>query len=92
LQRRSNERSAGVVRVSLDEFLFTEVPSFEVTGFDENKERNPARVLWALASFGAFFFGGLWRVYMREVRWAKRLIERSVTLGATNSVKRGAKT
>jgi cholesterol oxidase len=75
----TSELTAGVIRVALDEFLFKEVRSFEVTGIDE--ARNPARVLWALASFGEFFFAGLWSVYMREAGWAHQLFTRSLRLG-----------
>jgi choline dehydrogenase-like flavoprotein len=51
--------SYGVMHVALDELLRCQLPSFTVTGTDD-----PARIVWALGSFGAFFFGALQKVYL----------------------------
>jgi cholesterol oxidase len=49
---------AGVAHVELDSFLFNQLSSIEVTG-----TKDPARITWATATFGAFFFGSLQRIY-----------------------------
>jgi choline dehydrogenase-like flavoprotein len=51
--------SYGVMHVALDELLRCQLPSFTVTGTDD-----PARIVWALGGFGAFFFGALQKVYL----------------------------
>jgi choline dehydrogenase-like flavoprotein len=53
--------AAGVIHVDLTGFLYDQLPSFKVTG-----TRDPARVSWAIAKFGSFFFGALQRVYVPE--------------------------
>jgi hypothetical protein len=57
-ERGARRTGYGVLRVSLPEFVFGALPTFEVTGTDD-----PARVTWALAQFSHFFFGTLARVY-----------------------------
>jgi len=56
------ERSYGVIRLSLDEFLFSQLPTFEVTNTDD-----PARIAWALSSFGTYFFGVLAGIYLPQL-------------------------
>ncbi len=78
----------GVMRVSLDEFLFEQLPSMEVTGLrhapdaDGNNSgaEDPASVVWPLVSFGSFFFGNLASVYLREVGFFRRLTQRAHSL------------
>jgi hypothetical protein len=53
---------AGVAHVELDDFLFKQLSSIEVTG-----TKDPARIAWATATFGAFFFGSLQRIYMPAI-------------------------
>ncbi len=52
----------GVVRIPLDEFVEKQLPSMEATGTDD-----PAAQAWALAEFGAFFFGNLARTYAADL-------------------------
>jgi cholesterol oxidase len=58
-------RSHGVIHVALDEFLFDQLPSFRVLHTDD-----PARIAWALSSFGAYFFGQLQRIYLPQLEKA----------------------
>jgi choline dehydrogenase-like flavoprotein len=86
-----DELTHGVARVSLDEFLNDQLASMKVTGlrgapvekdegvFEEGAP-DPATVLWAMASFGAFFFGNLADVYLREADLARRVLQRSLSL------------
>jgi len=53
---------AGVAHVELDNFLFKQLSSIEVTG-----TKDPARITWATATFGAFFFGSLQRIYLPAI-------------------------
>jgi cholesterol oxidase len=87
-----DELTHGIARVSLDEFLNEQLASMRVTGLcgapieNERGERvegppDPASVLWAMASFGAFFFGNLGEVYLREAELAQRVMRRSLSLG-----------
>jgi len=55
-------RGAGVVHVDLAGFLYGQLPSIKVTGTDD-----PARIAWATAKFGTFFFGSLQRIYVPGV-------------------------
>jgi len=77
-------RSHGIVRVSLDEFLNRQLPSMEVIGVRPapgSDQPDPANVVWGLATFGAFFFGSLADVYMKEAALVTRVIKRSLALG-----------
>jgi choline dehydrogenase-like flavoprotein len=77
-------RSHGIVRVSLDEFLTRQLPSMNVIGVrkaPQSEEPDPANVIWGLATFGAFFFGSLADVYMKEAALVTRVIKRSLALG-----------
>src|SRR5262249_31248594 len=65
--------SYGVMHVALDELLRCQLPSFRVTGTDD-----PARIVWALGSFGAFFFGALQKVYLPAL---DKVIDLSQELG-----------
>jgi choline dehydrogenase-like flavoprotein len=53
---------AGAVHISMDDFIFTLLPSIEITGTED-----PARITWATAKFGTFFFGTLQRLYAPAV-------------------------
>jgi hypothetical protein len=64
--------SYGVIHVGLDGFLFDQLPSFEVTNTDD-----PARIVWALSSFGAYFFGTLQRIYVPQL---EKVVERFADL------------
>jgi hypothetical protein len=56
---------AGVVHMDLNGFLFKQLPSMKVLGTED-----PARIVWATTKFATFFFGGLQRIYMPELRAA----------------------
>ncbi len=60
---------AGVVHVDLTTFLTCQLPSMQVTGVRDpvTGEEDHARKAWALAKFGAFFFGNLQRIYLPEL-------------------------
>jgi hypothetical protein len=60
-------KSYGVIHVALDEFLFDQLPSFRVLNTED-----PARIAWALASFGTYFFGHLQRIYLPQL---ERVVE-----------------
>jgi choline dehydrogenase-like flavoprotein len=53
----------GVVRVHLGDLLGTQIPSFRVTGTDDD-----VRIGWAFGRFFRFFFGTLRRVYVPKLR------------------------
>lgn len=76
-------RSHGVVRVSLDEFLYKQLPSIEVINVRNapgSDQPDPANVVWAAATFGKFFFGSLADVYMKEAALVTRVVKRSLKL------------
>ncbi len=52
---------AGVAHISLEGFL-AQLHSFEVSN-----TKDPARIVWAIGKFGAFFFGSLQRIYLPQV-------------------------
>jgi choline dehydrogenase-like flavoprotein len=54
--------SHGIIHVALDEFIFDQLPSFRVLNTED-----PARIAWALSSFGAYFFGHLQRIYLPQL-------------------------
>ena len=58
-------RSYGVIHVALDEFMFDQLRSFRVLNTED-----PARIAWALSSFGAYFFGQLQRIYLPQIEKA----------------------
>jgi choline dehydrogenase-like flavoprotein len=61
-RRGGSVAGAGVVHVDLTTFLSCQLPSMQVTGAEDH-----ARKTWALAKFGAFFFGNLQRIYLPEL-------------------------
>jgi len=76
--------SHGILRVSLDEFLYKQLPSIEVTNVRDAPGTpgvpDPANVLWAAAAFGKFFFGSLSDVYLKEAALVSRVVKRSLSL------------
>jgi choline dehydrogenase-like flavoprotein len=48
----------GAIHISMDDFVFKLLPSIKITGTED-----PARIAWATAKFGTFFFGTLQRLY-----------------------------
>lgn len=52
----------GIMRLSLEEFLQTQLPSMRVTNVDD-----PSRQAWALTAFYAYFARNLTDVYMRRL-------------------------
>lgn len=69
----TGKESYGVIRLSLDAFLFRQLPTFRVTNTDD-----PARITWALSSFAAYFFGALQQVYVPQLG---RVLDRFTGLG-----------
>jgi hypothetical protein len=55
-------RAAGVLHVDLSGFLFDQIHSIEIT-----QTKDPARIVWAAATFATFFFGSLQRIYLPQV-------------------------
>jgi len=70
---RSVPRGAGVVHVDLPSFLYRQVPSIVAgyAGRDPDDAfvpaEDPAAVTWAIATFAAFFFGSLQRIYAPDL-------------------------
>jgi hypothetical protein len=62
-------RGGGVVHVDAAGFLFDQIPSITVTGVKDpvTKKEDPARIVWAAATFSSFFFGTLQRIYMPQM-------------------------
>jgi choline dehydrogenase-like flavoprotein len=52
----------GALHVSMNRFMFNELPSFRVLGTDD-----PARIVWAMTAFNAFFFKSVQRVYAPQL-------------------------
>jgi len=69
-QGKGMPASHGAVHVGLDEFAVTELPSFNVTGTDD-----PARIVWALSAFNAYFFKSVQRVFVPQLNKAVDLID-----------------
>lgn len=53
------EQMRGIVRLSMEDFVNGMLPKFEAAGTDDE-----ARLAWAVATFGGFFFSNLQRVYL----------------------------
>lgn len=66
------DRGVGVLRLTLDEFLFQAVPSFKVIHSDGDK----AREVQTLLRFMQFFVGGLQSVYVPNLTSAPSLFQK----------------
>lgn len=62
--------SHGVLHVAMNRFLTAELPSFRVLGTDD-----PARIVWALSAFNAYFFKSVQRVYVPQLNKAVDLLD-----------------
>jgi cholesterol oxidase len=60
----------GALHMAMNRFLAAELPSFEVLG-----TADPARVLWALAAFNAYFFRSVQRVYVPQLNKVFNLVD-----------------
>ena len=70
----SNLTHRGVMRVPIDKFLRTQLPSMNITG-----TADAARRSWALAAFYKYFAGELGAVYMMDAAKLKDLLWKLVT-------------
>jgi len=64
----------GVMRVSIETFLRTQLPSMDITGTDDAARRS-----WALAAFYKYFAGELAAVYMMDANRLQDLLWKLVT-------------
>jgi choline dehydrogenase-like flavoprotein len=64
----------GVMRVSIDKFLRSQLPSMDITGTDDAARRS-----WALAAFYKYFAGELAEVYMMDAKKLQDLLWKLVT-------------
>ena len=64
----------GVMRVPIDTFLRTQLPSMNITGTEDS-----ARKSWALAAFYKYFVGELAEVYMMDAKKLQDLLWKLVT-------------
>jgi len=55
-------KAAGVVHLDINEFLYNQIASLEVTGTEDS-----ARIVWATAKFATFFFGTLLRIAVPQL-------------------------
>jgi cholesterol oxidase len=67
----------GVLHLSLEGFLFQQLPSTRVTGTTDE-----AQMAWAIASFGSCFFGNIQKAYMPEATQIGTLVKEALSLGS----------
>jgi choline dehydrogenase-like flavoprotein len=74
--RTDTQLARGILRVPVDVFLKTQLPSIKVT---EATTQDAARQSWAIAAFGKYFARELWEVYKGRAAHAVDMLVKLIT-------------